>query len=225
MWHFLIVEDIATTREQLQKYLREIFPEAQVDLACTVSQAEEAILHARRPYDCIILDFKLPKDKGLNPEEDLSICDLVRSRMPGSFIAHVSAYFDNDRLKEHIRIHHSRPLPPHVELAKDAGWTARLGATLKNHAIERGLHRLGVATAARGCASGDSEGDFECCGDGAAASLAGPEDACDLTTDVNLLCYDIEAYWPDLDEPLKERIRRWFRVEEDEDGTVRVGLI
>ena len=109
MFRILIVEDIKHTLDQLESFLLETFEDSQIDRAETVVEGRQFIERADEigyPYHAVILDFKLPKDSGENPEDDESLCDLVRRKMPQALLAHITAYSGDRVVQEHLRKTH-----------------------------------------------------------------------------------------------------------------------
>jgi len=226
MYRFLIVEDDRNAREQVTKYLEDTFPGALVLAAETVAEGEELIVKAEGPFDCVILDFKLPKQKGFLPDGDLSLCQRVREVMPTAIVAHVSAYLDDDAylhddqvLQEHYRTYHNKPAEPKAYLLpKNAKWVETLGKDLRQYLYGRSIGKqLDDLFGPQGQDASAWDGRVEW------QSVGRP--VRDTTYLLARVSHDIIARWEDLDEALKRRIHRLFRVVEEPGKPVRVGLL
>ena len=222
MYRILIVEDDENTRVHVSQYLRELFGNSEVivDTSETVEDARCLINEAELAYDCVILDFMLPKEAGHAPDGDLSLCGLVRERMPTTVVAHVSAFFgESGVLQAHIQEFHNELVDPRaIVLPKDENWVDRLGKMLRRHlytkTIEDQLDDLfGRETNMLLTSSPLAE-------KGSGASSRG-NTTCQLTR----VSQDIAAHWCDLDDALKNRIRGLFTVIDKPGEPVRIGLL
>lgn len=76
----IIVEDLEPVRKECCEFLRRRFPNLQLDEAESRDDASALLLKAYEdstPYDCAILDLKLPKVRGTAPESGTSLAGLV----------------------------------------------------------------------------------------------------------------------------------------------------
>jgi CheY-like chemotaxis protein len=126
MFRFFVVEDVRAMLDQLLKLLQEAFPGCITESALTVAQGLLKV-HAKRPFDVAILDFKLPKDFGFNPEIDTSICEWIRSHTPETLIVHVSGYLEDDLVRKHVLSDHNEPESKQYLVSKsDPDWATEL---------------------------------------------------------------------------------------------------
>jgi CheY-like chemotaxis protein len=213
MFRILIVEDDEPTSSSLSWRLSRKIPEAQIDTAMTVRKAHELIeaaFNGKTPYDAVILDIKLPEDTGYFPEMDESICRAVKELMPSdTIVAHISAFTDDTKVKEHIKRMHDEQIDRSFRLSKldpEVNFVEALESKLKSF-----LYGMRI--------SEQMDGLF---GPGDAALLdsrgrsrrtrAGDERS--VTHELAALSRDIATYWKDLDDTLKARIKRTFEVDE-----------
>ncbi len=216
MFRILIVEDIRRTIDELSALLGEAFHDSQIDKAETVNGAKamiETAFSARRNYDAVILDFKLPLEKGENPEDDESICRLLRQRMPAALVAHITAHPSDDAVKKHMRSVHAEQVGytaiDHSKLNVD--WPSTLLRRLKEFLygtrIEKQMNALFGFGATRAIA-----GRSRVRGNGG------------VTHELAALTYDIVRFWPELNDKTQKRVHEVFEVEV-EGGSVKVGLL
>lgn len=220
MYRFLIVEDMADARDQVAEYLGDLFPGATVEAAETVREGAALIERAQCPFDCVILDYMLPKDKGCSHEGDVSLCNQVREAMPSTIVAHVSAYLGHDNaLQEHLdRCHNELADPRAIILAKDENWVRRLGITLKRHFVGKEIEYQLDDLFGR-------EREQTLVGEGHVERANGARPLGDTTYLLARVSQDITGNWDILDHALKQRIRRLFKVVEEPGEPVRIGLL
>ncbi len=214
MFCILLVEDELHTREVLRDLLKEVLTSALIDTASTVEEGRQKIKVAasdNRPFDVAILDFKLPVGKGEYPEFDESLCEEIRDKMPEALVIHITRYHEESFVTSHISAYHTGKNAPRVELIqKTDKWSEKLLSEIKAYLIQQQLYSLfekqAKATEAR--------------------KVVGSSGS--LTHALAALSRDIEAYWHDLDDATKARIREYFEtteVETTEDKQqVRIGL-
>jgi CheY-like chemotaxis protein len=209
MFRILIVEDMLNALEELQGALQEVFPNALVETAATVAEGQDKIRAAaanNQSFNIAILDFKLPTDKGLNPEIDESLCQEIKSRMPETLVIHITAFHEDPAVTNHIARHHTGKNAPRAELIqKNAYWSEKLLSEIKTYLIGQQLDSL-----------------FERQTDAAEARQA-IRGSGSLTHSLAALSRDITAYWYDLDDATKARIQEYFETTEDKQQ-VRVSL-
>jgi len=220
MLAILIVEDRPMTLKQLRDYLAYEFPYAILDTASTVKDALEVIEATSRlgvRYKVVILDFKLPKDWGENPEIDTTLRRRLReSTSRDAVVFHITAYPDSPEIVHYLREeqtqypHAARP----VVLSKlDENWTEKL-----YDFIRRVIHSDRIT--ARLDALFGGEADWP----NPAAGRQGGPTHCDATQELAALRDDLEAHWRYLDDRLKSRVGRYFRISE-EGSTVKMSLL
>jgi CheY-like chemotaxis protein len=209
MFNILLVEDNSNTLEELHELLREVFPDALIETASTVAEGKDKIRIAaenNRSFGIAILDFKLPTDKGLNPEIDESLCREIKSRMRETLVVHITAFHEDPAVTKHITQYHTGINAPKVELIqKTAYWPEKLLSEIKAYLIRRQLDSLfegkaGVSETREAISSSGS-----------------------LTHLLAALRRDISAYWCDLDDATKDRVREYFETTVD-NQQVRVSL-
>jgi len=225
MFRILIVEDIIETLRQLKALLTESLCTTenelhQIETALTVEDAHKLIVQARadkRPYDAIILDLMLPKQLGDSTEVDESLCLMVQRFMPSTLIAHITAYTDDKTVREHLKNYHIEQIDRSFALSKtDIDYAQKLVIKLKvflySNQLERRLTQiLGWPEASASIKPNQSK----------YIRMPGQES---LTHEIAALTRDITRHWHDLDEKLKDQIRRIFYVDDASD-IIRVSLL
>ncbi len=209
MFCILLVEDELHTREVLRDLLKEVFTGALIEIASTVEEGRQKIKAAasdNRPFDIAILDFKLPVGKGEFPDFDESLCKEIRDKMPDALVIHITRYHLEPFVTSHISAYHTGKNAPRVELIqKTDKWSEKLLGEIKAHLIKRQLDSL-------------FEGQIDTTEARKALRSGGS-----LTHALAALSRDIAAYWHDLDDETKARIREYFELTEDKQQ-VRVNL-
>lgn len=128
----LIVEDSASTANQLLGLLRDSFPTLEVDSALTQDEALSQVNAAadqHKQYDLVFLDFKLPRRPGEVPEVNQEVYRTLRDRSAQSFVVHTSAYAHDPEITRRILSEATQaPFRPRsVFLSKlDNSWTKDL---------------------------------------------------------------------------------------------------
>src|SRR5262245_1531850 len=201
MFRILLVEDNLNTLEELCELLREVFPQTIIEFASIVDEGLKKISIAttkKQPFDIAVLDFKLPAHKGLNPEIDETLCQEIKSGMPETLVIHITAFHEDSAVIKHIAQHHAGNNDPRSELIqKSNDWPEKLLSRMKAYLIDRQLHRL-----------------FEKQAEPASVRNTVNRSG-SLTHMLAALSRDIVAYWPDLDDSTKARIRKYFETAED----------
>lgn len=197
MFRILLVEDILNTLEQLRELLQEVFPNLLIETASTVAEGQNKI-KSSQTFDIAILDFKLPVEKGLTPEIDKSLCQEIKSRMPQTLVIHITAFHEDDAVNKHIARYHAGKNDPSAELIqKGDDWPEKLISKIKAYLIEQQLYNLFEKQAEAAGARKVSRGSGS------------------FTHMLAALSRDIVAYWSDLDDPTKAKIREYFETAED----------
>lgn len=214
MFRTLIVEDDQPTVNVISRLINLWFAPAepeedapQIDSAPTVDRAKELINEAKKHYHVVILDFKLPKHlPGDNPEVDESLCLLVRQKMPGALVGHITSHPGDQMVLDHIRVCHTERLNTNAfALSKnETDWPDKLLANLKAYLhgkpIEEALDRLYGKEDEDGLSSRPRR---ETRGRGTTSA----------THELAALCRKIVAHWDDLDQALQARIGRTFKLD------------
>jgi CheY-like chemotaxis protein len=105
MFNILIVDDEPETSYQVKALINEEIPEAQVETAATVEEGRQALMGAHRadrPFDAVILDFKLPETAGENPEVDVSLCREIELLMRNALVIHITAFKEDPFIIQHL---------------------------------------------------------------------------------------------------------------------------
>ncbi len=211
MARILIVEDDPSTVIAIRRNLQRFWPLApedlQIDTAVTVTEAHvwlDQAFRQKQPYDVVILDFKLPgRFPGDHTEVDESLCFAVCRLFPKALVGHITSNLEDDpQVREHIqRMHVERVGIQGFSLSKNDYYLPALLANVKQHLfakpIEKRLTRL----------FSDTPQDF-----------SANETEC-LANQLADLKREIMLHWEDLEDSLKERIRKAYKyVETDETG-------
>jgi CheY-like chemotaxis protein len=128
----LIVEDDSTTSYQLTQLLSAQIPQLEIQSASTQHEAMSQIQTAIEfncPFDIVLLDFLLPKDRGDSPEVNESVFRTLRKSLQDSVVIHTSGYVDDpDLMKFILREAMGSPFGPRsVFLSKlDKSWSRDL---------------------------------------------------------------------------------------------------
>jgi len=231
MFRLLIVEDVKNTLEMLKVYISDALKEPNGESSVVIHTAEgveeargliAAAADNSQPYHAVILDFKLPEQAGFNPELaeiDETLCLLIRQTMRSTLVAHITAYSNDQVVRDHLRLVHQEKVTPALTFLKaDPEYAIKLVDELRSFlygsrieeqiALVFGEPRA-LAFAARGR--------------GRQPERARARSERSLTHDIAALRRDIAAHWYHLDEKRREWIRQYFRVD-DNSQPVRVSL-
>lgn len=233
MFRILIVEDIKRTLDQLTKYISAAFKEPNGESSVALHTAEgvedarrviQAAADNNQPYHAVILDFKLPEQAGGNPELariDQSLCLLIRQTMRSTLVAHITAYIEDEVVREHLRLVHDEKVTPALTFLKaDPEYAIKLVDELRSFLygtrIEEQIALIfgeprPLAFAARVRGRQPERGRQRTRAERS------------LTHDIAALRRDIAAHWHHLDQKRREWVRQFFRVD-DETKPVRVSL-
>ncbi len=225
MYRVLIIEDMKDTLAELHDLidsalsgiLGDALPLPQIDLAENVREARERIEMAAQEnwnYDAVVLDFKLPADKGENPESDESLCLIIRQKMPDALIAHITSHPEDGEVRAHMqKIHKEQVGYSAIDISKlNITWPELLLDRMKKFLFgERIQKRLSVL--------------FQSV-DSSAINIARSRarSAGGLTHELATLAREISIFWPDLDEKTRDQVRQRYIVEQGENG-VKVGML
>jgi len=220
---FLVVEDDLHTLEWLVRVLKTVFPDAVVHTAANVADAFALLQQARaegQEYDAALLDFRLPKADGEEHVYDFTLCDEIARAHRGTLVLHMTGHMEDERVVTHLAVSHGEPSKPWPLFfsKSDVDWPMLLVKRLKAHLygqeITTQLDELfGLHLAVGG-------------GPTRAAAFRRPlarEGA--VTQRLASVMQNIEDYWPDLSDALRERIAANFVVDPGPGDKVRVGLL
>jgi len=224
MFRILIVEDIQDTLQQLKALISEAIVEpdgstgVNVHTAESVSTARQMIEESRKPYHAVVLDFKLPEQVGLESLVDESLCLLIRRMKLPTLVAHITAYSGDPVVREHLeRVHHERVDPWALDLSKtDGDYAIKLVEGLKSY-----LFGMRIEQQIRMLFGEQEELSFAVRG---RVMNPPPRTERSRTHDMAALRRDIIAYWHDLDDMLRARIRQVFYVD-DKSEPVRISRL
>lgn len=217
MYRVLVVEDIPLTKEQLVKVLHEGISEGvHVDAAGDVEEALAFVRGAEdsQPYDVAILDFKLPEKQGEPPEIDVTVCAAITKTRHGTFIIHISGYPSDVKVKDHVATCHAEEGGA-VIIDKSAGWSHEVLQKVRERLFGEPIRQQLEALFGPEVAAGARP---------RSASISVPRARRCATGVLNTLVSDIELYWADLNDGLRQRIRDIFVVK-DIEGGVRVSVL
>lgn len=217
MFRILIIEDVEDTLRQLEAYISEYFfmleGEAVTEIHRAMSVAEahkllRAAFEEDRPYHVVVLDFNLPEHLGRPAQVDESVCSMIRTLMPSTIVAHITAYKDDELVKEHWRINHQEVISKAVILSKvNSEYPIKLVEYLKkiyhSDRLEEQINKIFFADAKVSLVT-----------DG---TRRGRDADCSLAHELAELSRDIAAHWFELDESVRTRVKQVFRV--DTSGT------
>jgi CheY-like chemotaxis protein len=148
-------------------------------------------------YDAAILDFRLPRFPGdLDQPVDETLCRMVRR---GTLIWHISGFFSQAEVQEHVRTCHSAD-EQIAMIEKSEGLTEQLEDQIKQALATR---RIKVSLAALW--SDPNESGY--------SRRYRPEPAAASTTNLfGRLCGDIQRFWPDLTPAFQDELRESFEI-------------
>lgn len=205
MYRVLIAEDSQITREQLRKLIVEELPDTEVLCASSVREVRELIddtLETERYFDAAVLDFKLPEDRGFNPEPEMNLQYSLLKLSSRTLIIRITAFPDDTVIREFQEIARSKTFPRILPLSKEIpGWTSRVTTELKRDRIARHLDAL----------SSPPRGTLERLDD--------------VTFRLALLARDVVLFWKDLDDSDRELVGKYLSIESDGSEGVKVNVI
>jgi len=207
MTRILVAEDERHTVEQLTVLLAAEFKGVQIDAATTISTALDHVTRTYekgQAYDVAVLDFKLPRDLGDNPEVDEEVCNTVSSQMPDALIVHITGYGDAEQVREHLTRHKPRQGYPVLISKLDTKWAEEL-----LQVVRKFVHSMRIDAKMDGLFRRPRGGG----GAGHQRRRVGSDVRC-LTPELDEVMRDIVDHWKDLDEPLRIRIEHVFEISE-----------
>jgi len=216
----LVVEDKPQINEDLARQIEKNIKEVVVHQAFTINEANDKIdrmIRNKERYFAAILDFKLPKDTGYEPDFDFSICKELRHRMKQTIIIHITAFPEDPKILSHINEKHTSPRESVGKMLpkKKQGWRSSLINELKAHfyglPIQRKLRRL------------FPEKNLDNKQDRLYYRISGGLSSC-MTYQISELIGEITENWKHLDSYFKAEIRCYFQVDETNDR-IRVSLL
>ena len=216
----LVVEDNHQINEDLTLQIEKKITGVVVDQAFTINEANDKIDRMKRnkeSYFAAILDFKLPKDKGYDPDFDFTICKVLRHRMKQTIIIHITAFPEDPAILSHINEKHTSPrkAPGKMLPKKNQGWRNKLIRELKVHyygvPIQKKMNLLFPET--------NPENEH----DAVSYRVSNGLTSC-MTYQISELIGEITENWKHLDSYFKGEIRCHFQVDETNDP-VRVSLL
>jgi len=219
---FLIVEDELSTLKQLEGLIREDFPESMIDIAATAVDGREFLRCASsegRPYDALILDFRLPQEMGDEAKVDTSLSREARRSGHPMLVAQITSYANDQVIEEHLQKTQIEQPNPNCFLVDKRmhDWSVRLVGKLRTFLY--GRHILREVDELFGDGAG-----FRAWGRGRNPSSGGLPGG--MTHRLATLCRIAEAHWNDLEVDVKQRIRDILEVDESESSTKpKVGLL
>ena len=234
MYRILVVEDDQPVLDQLLKLLGAEFPDVQIGSAESVEEALSKIQQAAgnlEPYDLAILDFKLPLKSGENAEVDDTVCEAFRKSSPHGKVIHYTGYPGDSKVRAHMEQQHTGELDePGVKLIEKSAksdWVAELQATIRP--LVEIYRRKRIATNLVylfGPVSDSSQSAHLTSGSSRpvrSEGLARRVGDRGISHELAAFKRDVEMNWEILDEPLRDRIRDLFEVQET-DGRVSLVL-
>lgn len=219
MFNILIVEDISSTSEQIRKLIAEEIPEARTDCAGTVPEGLAFLRkNAIRPYDAIILDFRLPMAPGEHDEVDESVCYEARMLMPDALVIHITAFGDDPLIIRHLdEVHETQFGNKAIRLWKlDTDIAEQLMKQLKpelyGQRVLDHLHKL-FNLRARTRSAKDKRNRF----------ARGIRTGRSRTHELGSITREIASYWHGLNSEVKDQVTQIFSVKEKgDDVTVSI---
>ncbi len=215
----LLVEDQLHTQRLLGDLLRREFPGIIVHTATTVDEAHETLAASGRlgiRYRIAILDFKLPRSKGDQPETETDLRrHLLESTSSDAWVFHITAYPDDPEIQHYLMgvLQDPKGARPVMISKLDSSWPEKLLAILRP--VVHGS-RIELQTNQLFPLSPSDRPGFR--PRARAISIADP------THELAALIRDVEKHWQYLDTELQARLRSIFHIEVEKDGTVVASL-
>ena len=222
----LIIEDDEDTLDQLQKLLREEFPDSEILGAVDVLTGKK-LIDQTRTIDVVILDFQLPARTG-GYVIDTTLCKAVRSRHIDCLVIHFTGHPTDKEVEMHMAEVHSPNLPTEgdgnpmetlhlgILISKrngkdsdpdDPGETEKLGDEI----IEAIRRRQKLKVIEAGLAELLDEGIGEHSGSRRGMGRVAVPDS-GLTGHIGSLSLALEEAWHWLPERTKNRARQLFTI-------------
>jgi CheY-like chemotaxis protein len=213
MPRFLIVEDDPPTLAALALLIRTEFPDAEITVAASLSEARSLVSQTHPQYDVAILDVRLQEGPGKQPETDVNLCRHIAKYQKAARVIHITAHADETSVRRHIEDFHSQVEAPWFSKSEE-GYAGELLNDLKafihgNRIRAKYEALLGPSGAA------PAEGYAARRPSGAGGGL---------TFDLADLCLDITEHWDDLGPKDQKLIGRDFWVDPQEGSNYLVTL-
>lgn len=207
MQKVLLLEDIYLTRETLKRLLRKKFPWLTIEAARDEGEARTILEKCAEEKDGLyaaILDLKVPPTENAYPDVS-SICADVHSMFPGAVVGHITAHNDED-IQTHLDLYHLKSGVPVFLVHKgddDGKWHRRVVSELAGAPIERSLPVLRQGSVPQSSMPRQASQRHQ---SGTFLRAA--------------LVRDIRQNWKLLEPELKDRIKRYFTVDENHDPVI-----
>jgi DNA-binding NarL/FixJ family response regulator len=204
----LLLEDKPLTRRALESLFHKRFPDAKIETAETDEEALKILdsyQHQGINLDVAVLDFLVPSRRGTNPEVS-SVCTVVNELHPETLVIHFTAYLSDEGVTKHIATYHSDyesspTARPVNKLSKR--WEEDLCGRIATYFVARQMKSLAESKVTAGRGSRRTSQRHQ----GATFRRA-------------VIVRDVARYWKLLEPELKERVRRYFDVDETEEPVI-----
>lgn len=225
MFRILIVEDEPNTSEELQQIIREQIDDASVEIAMNVPEAIACIDRAKNSnqlFHAVVLDMMLPPKAGISPILDETICRALRRVMPYTLIAHITAFDDDQNVKDHLdSIHGPSEIDLSFSLAKEPNKGQQKGgySLLLIERLRPFLYGLRIEEQLNELFNGGGLAGYP-----VIRPRRDNSNHRSRTFELAALTRNISNDWKYLGEGLRTRIKDIFTVMENENGEVSVSL-
>jgi CheY-like chemotaxis protein len=210
----LIVEDIDDTAAILKDVVLLGFPDWSIDIADSVPQALSRLGSAGVPYDFAILDFILPTGEGIQ-QGDLSLCAEIRARRLPTRVIHISAYSDDDVIRQHVQDVHLESFDSDFAVSKTTvDWMERVVEKLRTF-----LHSDRIDAKPENLFP-ERARIYEARYQLRSSSLGGS-----VTNRLSDLCADARVHWRYLRNVTKQNLKSRLYVNDSDPDDVRLTLI
>ena len=225
MFRILLVEDDSPTVNQITKLIEEEILEARVDSAMTVQDAIALLRkNSTRPYDAIILDFRLPATTGEHDEVDESVCYEARMLMPDALMVHITAFEDDPQIVHHLKEVHDTQFGNRAirlwKLETEPETQINIATELLNR-LKPELYGQRVIGMLRGLFNFQKTPATPI--NVRKRFTRGRRTGRSRTHDLDPVTQAIARYWPHLDKDVKKQVKEIFSVKENgKDVTVSI---
>lgn len=220
MFRILVVEDVRNALLMLKGLLSEEFPEAVIDIASSIVEAQKLLKVAMEegfPYHAVVLDFKLPlNQEGEDPQIDESLCKYVREVFPWTLIVHMTAFPDDPQIKQHMDHFHKEENDRNAFYVPKGAKSSELLIEKMKKFLYSGLieEQLDQLFGSNRDPAFTPWGRYLRSGGGRGFSL---------TNRLAVLLQDIVTYWKDLDISVQNKVRDIYQVDDSTDP-IRIRL-
>lgn len=207
MFHFLIVEDNEDLLDELIRAFAKWFPSSRIDSAVAVEDGLRLIGETNSTgasYDAAVLDFKLPRQKGLNDEIDETLCQEIKKTGYPTLVIHITGYGEDAKVLKHLEDFHQGSKLPWA-LVKKGG--KEMWSDLERKAKSL-LHGALITQQMEALFPQATPGEARL-----AAYNRPSNQGRSITMELADLFREITIHWDDLDEELKCKIRETFNVD------------